>query len=220
MDAAYYGNEDIVKLLIERGADVNRISEGGETALHYAARAQKHSMAVIEMLLGRGAKVNVQDKEGRTPLMDGLGNRETMLALLAKQPDVTLRDKYGATVIYYAACQNLEWLIKPLIDRGANVNAATNDGVTPLMCATGEADSVDKPQMAQALIDNGADVNMATLEGETALMFAVQKGLAGCVRVLLREHARVSVKNKKGQTAVDIAKEGKQQGMLKLLSGG
>ena len=43
--------------------------------------------------------------------------------------------KYGATLIYSAACWNLEWLIKPLFDRGANVNLATLLGETALMFA-------------------------------------------------------------------------------------
>lgn len=55
-----------VQLLLERGADVTRVAESGDTALHAAAAANQP--AVIELLAQRGAQVNVKNRNGQTPL--------------------------------------------------------------------------------------------------------------------------------------------------------
>lgn len=218
MEAAYYGNLDTLKLLLERGANVKAVDKDGETVLHFAARGLGSQVEIVEILLGSGANVNAQDHDGRTPLLDGLQNPEVTRLLLTQDVDVKLRTKDGLTVLHAAAGQNIPWLIKPLIDRGAEVNARNDRGETPLMFATGATDSVDKPQIAQALIDNGADVNIADREGNTALMFAAQERLASSIRTLLQAHAQSATRNKKGQTALDIAKKNGREAIVKLLS--
>jgi ankyrin repeat protein len=219
MSAAYYGNLDILKLLIERGANVHAVNKEGETALHYGARGLRPSIKIVGTLLGSGAQVNAQDHNGRTALMNGLDSREVTQSLLAQGADVRLRTKDGDTALAYAAGRDMLWLIKPLIDRGADVNTSNKDGETPLMWASGAIDSVDKPQMAQMLIDNGADLNAADKNGTTALMFAAQKGLASTARTLLQAHAQPMRKNKKGQTALDIARTRGEEAIVKLLVG-
>ncbi|KAI9368373.1 ankyrin repeat-containing domain protein [Aspergillus egyptiacus] len=62
--AAYYGQESIVRLLLDR---VNlRAGPYRQTALHYAARSNQVGMA--ELLLDHGAYINASDDKGRTPL--------------------------------------------------------------------------------------------------------------------------------------------------------
>lgn len=57
---------EAVKLTVELGADVNAANDIGLTALHGAAYVG--SDRVIQFLVDKGAKVNVEDKYGRTPL--------------------------------------------------------------------------------------------------------------------------------------------------------
>jgi len=68
-----------------------------------------------------------------------------------------------------------------LIDNGADVNAAGNDGWTVLMHAAvlGGYDEI-----AQMLIDNGADINARDSEGGTALMAAENAGCTEIVNLL------------------------------------
>ena len=65
--AAWQGNGEIVKLLLDRGADVNACGDGGRTALHYAI---EHGHAdVVQLLVSRGAALNIADKErGLSPM--------------------------------------------------------------------------------------------------------------------------------------------------------
>jgi uncharacterized protein len=55
-----------IKLCIDAGADVNTADNQGETALHGAA--QKGYDQVLQFLVDHGAKLDVKDKKGRTPL--------------------------------------------------------------------------------------------------------------------------------------------------------
>ena len=58
---------EVVKMLVEElGADVNFVADTGETALHAAAYRGVNS--VVQYLVDKGAKLDVVDKSGRTPL--------------------------------------------------------------------------------------------------------------------------------------------------------
>jgi ankyrin repeat protein len=55
-----------IKLCLDAGADVNAVDDKGDTALHGAA--QKGSDQVVQFLADHGAKLDIKDKKGRTPL--------------------------------------------------------------------------------------------------------------------------------------------------------
>jgi len=55
-----------VTMLLDAGADVKRVTDTGDTALHAAAGANEP--ATIELLASRGADVNAMNKSGQTPL--------------------------------------------------------------------------------------------------------------------------------------------------------
>ena len=59
-----------VKVLVERGADVNAANNTGQTALHVAVQT---SDDIVKYLAGHGAKLDAKDKQGRTPLDVALG---------------------------------------------------------------------------------------------------------------------------------------------------
>ena len=69
---AGYDNEgqpallEAVKLCVELGMDVNAVNSMGLTAVHGAAN--RGSDEIIKFLVSKGAKLDVVDKEGRTPL--------------------------------------------------------------------------------------------------------------------------------------------------------
>jgi uncharacterized protein len=59
-----------VKVLVARGVDVNAINDKGQTAMHFAVRA---SDDIVRYLAAHGARLDVKDKQGRTPLDAALG---------------------------------------------------------------------------------------------------------------------------------------------------
>lgn len=67
MRAAIYNRTDVIRVLLQRGADVNRRSViDGSTAIHRAAL--NNSTDVIRILMQHGATAKVQDNHGRTPV--------------------------------------------------------------------------------------------------------------------------------------------------------
>jgi ankyrin repeat protein len=73
---------DVMKVLVDAGADVNASNEQQMTALHLAA--QKQADRIIEYLASRGAKLDVKNKAGKTPL-DLAGNPTGKTAMLIKK---------------------------------------------------------------------------------------------------------------------------------------
>lgn len=66
LNAALYGHTEIVKLLLDAGADKDGLSVSGRTPLHLAARDGYTD--IVKLLLKAKANVYVNDKEGKTPL--------------------------------------------------------------------------------------------------------------------------------------------------------
>lgn len=149
--------EEAVRLLIERGADVNAKSGVyGGTALHAAATSGDKVLA--KHLLDHGATVDAKDARGRTPLAAacaGSGDSEALAAMLLQRgADVKSVDDSGGTPLHAAASSYNETprLVKLLVDAGAPINARDKGGRTALDIARKTA----KTAFAAALTANGA----------------------------------------------------------------
>ena len=78
VDISSIGTEDAsieaMTMLIDRGLDVNAVNDEGETAAHGAA--QRGANKVLQFLFDRGAKIDVKNKDGRTPLDEAIGQND------------------------------------------------------------------------------------------------------------------------------------------------
>ena len=73
--AAMNGYADAVRVLISRGAEVNKAKPcNGYTVLHVAAR--EGHVPVIELLLSKGASIDARNKDGQTPRLHYLDSRK------------------------------------------------------------------------------------------------------------------------------------------------
>ncbi len=103
MLAAFDGHTEIVRLLIERRAEVNAVDRSGRTALMYAASGPNQE--TVQLLLVNGAKVNLRDREEMyTALMFAAaeGQAENVQLLLAHGADQSLVDVDGETAANFA----------------------------------------------------------------------------------------------------------------------
>ena len=157
IDAAKNGDIEVVKQHLAAGADVNMEAGDGTTPLHNAA-IYGHK-EVGEILIANGADVNVKDRVGETPLDAAIKNKHTETADL-------LREHGGKTgeelnVLLDAAKKGDIEAVKQNLAAGANVNAKTADGTTPLHNAAVYGHN----EVAELLIANGAEVNAIIVSG-------------------------------------------------------
>jgi len=119
----------IAKMLLDAGADVNAQGKDANTALHRAV--YKNQVAVTEFLLGRGAKTELKNKDGQTPLIasnikfsyETESTAKIVESLLAHGADPEAKDSYGCTAIFNAIEGGNIGAISALIKHGADVNA-------------------------------------------------------------------------------------------------
>ena len=117
----------------------------------------------------------------------------------------------------HAAAQSGSYAaLERLLSEGADVNARSNGGETPLMLAA----ALGRLDVLGLLIDRGADVNAATDAGNTALMLAAARGQVDAARALIERGARVEHRNKFGLGVADWAKWSARQSELLALLGG
>jgi cytohesin len=200
------GSLEAAVLLLAFGADVNTVGPFG-APLHIAA--ERGRLDLVQVLIERGADVNIRDSQGRTPLHAAAigGNAEVIRLLIKLGADVNARDNYGETPLHLVAAEgaayphpSYEEAAKALLDAGADVNARNADGKTPLHIA-----SVGNPALVKLFIERGADVNAQDNSGKTPLHYAVEWGSLLAAAALLKAGARTDVRDNDGLTPLDYA---------------
>jgi ankyrin repeat protein len=95
-------------------------------------------LEIVQVLLERGAVIDLQDNDGNTPLLQATNVRLDVVQVLldgGADVNVNLQNKYGMSPLHSAASDgNLE-IVQVLLERGADVNVKNNNGDTPLISA-------------------------------------------------------------------------------------
>jgi ankyrin repeat protein len=122
--AAYNCHEEVVKLLLNDGANPNRaIGDLENTALHCAAHSK--SDVIIQSLLKHGAEVGKKNIKGNTPLYIYLSESKplnpNMVSLFLDKKIINETNKSGRTVLQLAVDRLSVEIIRLLLDSGAKV---------------------------------------------------------------------------------------------------
>ncbi|CAF1008766.1 unnamed protein product [Rotaria sp. Silwood1] len=173
---------DVVKVLIEKGAQVNVKNRYGVSPLLLCAESGNREL--VQALVKAGADVNI------TP--QGELAEENFLA--------------GQTPLFGAAKKGHVEICEYLIENGANVNAITMTGATPLYTATEEGHL----DVVILLIRYGADVNQSPkgqvardlhIENQTPLLIACMRNHESIIRYLIESGgANVNVTSERGSS--------------------
>ena len=219
---ARLGCEREARALLDRGAAVDAKDREGATALERAAQAGK--LGVATLLIDRGADVNARAVNGSTPLFSAAeADRAAMTRLLLDRgADPNIPGRAGLRPLAAAAFNGSEESVALLLKRGADANALDDEGKSAMVYAAGRAYA----PIVGLLIAAGVDVNRRYSHDLTALMWAAGHDASAGVddvdatlEMLIGHGARLDLKDDRGKTAADIARELGHEQAAKLLEG-
>uniref|UniRef100_A0AAR2IQQ3 Poly [ADP-ribose] polymerase n=1 Tax=Pygocentrus nattereri TaxID=42514 RepID=A0AAR2IQQ3_PYGNA len=229
--AAERAHNDVLEVLQKHGAKVNAVDTLGQTALHRAALAGH--IQTCRLLLSYGADPAIVSLQGFTAAQMGneavqqilseniparnsdvdyrfleaakAGDLDTVKQLCSPQ-NVNCRDLEGrhSTPLHFAAGYNRVAVVEYLLHHGADVHAKDKGGLVPLHNAC----SYGHYEVAELLVRHGASVNVADLWKFTPLHEAAAKGKYEICKLLLKHGADPSKKNRDGNMALDMVKDG------------
>ena len=188
---------DVIKKLLEYGADVNKQDNDGDTALICAFN---QSYDIIEALLGAGANVNIKNKKGQTIFLLACAKNKSidvLKTLIKYGADINIKDSLGNTALFLA-CNNKQSIeiIKLLIDNGSDINNKNSNGITPLMAAIASKQPTD---VIKILINAGADINIKDKENRNASYYCSITSNYEYIKYFIQKHFNILV-NKYEQT--------------------
>ena len=148
--------EEMIRLLIDAGADTNNQDKDGWTALMFAVReVDEHGLSMMRLLLDKGADANKQDEYGWTALI--------------------MAARYGG--------EHGLSMMRLLVDAGADANKKNKHGWTALIMAARHGGE-HILSMIQLLVNAGADINIKGKNNKTAYDIAVEKNNKIAVDIL------------------------------------
>ena len=200
--AAFKEDLEAVKQLVFSSLDIDvRDVQTKMTALDHAA--ENGNLEIVRTLVLGGARANLANEAGRTPLMylRDKASANLVRELISAGARVNARDEFGCTALMNAAAYSNSAVVKELIENGAKVDLEDNDGKTALMFAAGNSD----PVIAKLLIDAGAAVNAKDHSGKTALMVTAEEGDAETLKLLISFYAEINETDEDGWTALMFA---------------
>jgi len=209
---------DVVRFLLDKGADPNIPDKNGDTPLGLAASRNKtNGTPLCILLLAKGAEVNpTNNTKYRIPPLSwavSSGNTELVKILLTRGADPKARD---GNILRSAASGGDTEIVEMLITHGADPKALS-DGMTPLH----DASEGGRDEVVKLLLAKGAEVNAKRFDGATPLMSAADRGHKTCVEILLAKGASINAIDDKGNTPLHwaVARENKEMVEILLAHG-
>ncbi|KAI4454805.1 ankyrin repeat-containing [Holotrichia oblita] len=215
--AARLGQAQVVKVLLEAGANSDQADVDGWTPLRAAAWGGHTE--VVELLVKHGCSLDSMDAENRTALRAASwsGHEEIVKILLQNGANVNLTDHEGRTALIAAAYMGHSEIVEHLLDFGADINHADADGRTALsvaaLCAPRSpgtsvvATLLERglADVCELLLENEADVDHCDHGGRSPLWAAASMGHAPVVALLLFWGCCIDSMDSEGRTVLSVA---------------
>ena len=228
--ATKYGYTEFVKLLLEKGLNVNMKDQHRRTPLHLAAAAGNTEIVTL-LLAHNGVDVDATDDCSRTPLHNAAiyGHTEVVQLLLKKKAQVNARDHCDRTPLWIAAEKGCVEITQLLLKNEAQVDAVDNIGRTCLHISCinlllkneAQVDAVNNigraclhiscingyAAVVRLLLERKASVNTTDQLKRTPLHCAAARGHEEVVKFLLANNADITAQNRDGQTPEILARD-------------
>ena len=170
-----------------------------DVAKQYFALIRSNDLGGLKAMLAQGKDVNARGDREATPLIyaSAFGSAEALRMLLEAKADVNASNALGMTALHFSVTEPDK--ARLLVEHGANVNAKTKTGRTPLIVAGFQNHS---DAVVQLLIAKGADVLAADKDGNTFLLAASGALNPEEVKLAVARSADVNGKDSSGTTAL------------------
>lgn len=191
---------DIVRALLEAGANPNEISEHSLTLLTAAGFGDS---SVVETLIKAGANINTII-DGRSPLMQAIewafspDDVQIVRLLIEAGANLEVQDKYGNTALMIAIEKDKSEIVEMLISAGASSEQV--ESVNLLKACQSET-----IEQIQELLQSNANPNVKDTSGLSALGVAAATGNRAVVRLLIDAGVDIEAKDAKGCTPLMAA---------------
>ncbi len=202
------GNEEMVKLLIDNGANINFANSYGQNTHILIDAIEDNNIDLINLILKYNSDINYKIVYGKfmsyTALMYAAyhGNIDIVKLLIQAQADVNAHNEMGQTALEIAIRHNHENIARLLIENQANI-----DVINPKTNTTMLEDTIKgcSPINLTLLLKLNANINAINHIGETPLMCAVRAYNINALLLLIKAGANIKAKNKDGHNALVIA---------------
>ncbi|XP_065835495.1 putative ankyrin repeat protein RF_0381 [Oscarella lobularis] len=234
--AAWKNRVEVAEYLTANGINIELRNDMGKTP--FLVACQSGSVALVDLLISKRCNRLAETTLGRGALA---------LAVIARQFEMTKKlvemgfdvnkacDKAGCTSLHWAAAKGSAQIVTFLIDNGANLEAKTKLGSTPIMIAVCCHDDIDflrlliskgcdvltkdgsgrgllhcaaaknRLKVAEHLIDNGINIELQNNWGETPFLLACANGSAALVDLLISKGCNRLAESKLGRGALALA---------------
>nr|XP_046247922.1 CARD- and ANK-domain containing inflammasome adapter protein [Scatophagus argus] len=167
-------------------ADINAVNSSNETLLHVAA--EYGHLSIIELLIHKGARLDLQDNRGHTALHRAAsrGHSEIVRALIQAGAPIYTLDIQGKTPIHLAAENEHLNSVKVLVKEEAKQSESRTRDMFLHFAAM-----KDNWKLAEMLLQSGAAVDVTNNHKKTSLFYAVSGNNEKTVTMLLNAGAKV-----------------------------
>ncbi|KAL4220974.1 E3 ubiquitin-protein ligase mib2 [Mactra antiquata] len=231
------GSVPCTLLLVKAGANVNIVDEDGDSPLHDCIIQKRRQNQLIDAVYNTGGPdFSLSNKKGFNVLqLAALKDcRRAVETILKKDKSVVdLKMSLGFTALHICAANDHIEIASNLLEAKADKDAKDNNARTPLIVAVTQ----NHKRVIELLITHGCDVNAQDVEGNTALHVAqisraLPDQLARVLGVplvnddtgiqiscmLVEARANIDLKNKKGQTPLDVCSDSATREFLRRLA--
>ncbi|XP_035508644.1 CARD- and ANK-containing Inflammasome Adaptor Protein [Morone saxatilis] len=180
------GGEVILLEELLEDTDINSVNSSSETLLHVAA--EYGHLSIIELLVRKGARLDLQDNKGHTALHRAAsrGHTKIVRALIQAGAPIYTLDLQGKTPVHLSAENDHLNSVKVLVKEEAKQSESHTKDMFLHMAAM-----EDDWRLAEMLLQGGAATDARNQHKKTALFYAVSRNNEKTVTVLLNAGAKV-----------------------------
>jgi uncharacterized protein len=195
-----WGSIEIVKIILDKDAEINAKNINGETPLHQTVISDNSDIA--KLLITRGATLEASDNQKNTPLHNCVtwNSSEVARVLIENGANINAKNITDRTPLHEAVALGEKSIANFLLRNKANINARDNNGQTPLYYAVKN----NSYEIARILIDNGADISLRDRQGNTILHASILGEHKESSKLLMSKNTDIYAENKFGDTPVSL----------------